>query len=928
MRKELLNKIDEALKCNLVGETHFTSEEFSELGEYTASILRRYSQGTITSIGQEEEKILFVALINVVKEWKPGVSGNNLESSETFRNFAYRAMSGESGDIPNNVYLFINGVVKKVCKMHNITLFSCVKKYYATVLAHSLSPEQSIRAFLDLCWDIYLNDLGQNYVANDPIFLSIANQLKWRFSENKNLDEKFELSGSVYALRAGIKYLFVYDEERAVKFLDKSIFYINKIFEENNLKNNDNQIASLINKWWEKKLNSIKLSARKPRGDHVPVDRSHIFPRFRLLQEELILGIPAIRLEDNFYEKVFLRVYNDDNIIFEDVVDTLGTGLAMSTKYKDIVISNFLNEGENINIRVEIELAGKIIYDSKKTLFRDFLLFNGEKEIYSCEVATGEYFIFTTDIDAFNHTPQLLQDAGVYKYAISAESGETLHYNTKKVFFTNEKSSSRAWVKGNIVNNSIYVKDGQEYRIFSKYSGLTIKSEGKEKNNYVLKVNGEIVNIQTESDSILEEINVELDLLEFKPHSIEIFDLKSNKLIFARNVIIVHDCKCEFDRKYYYGDNSSGTFSFRYNDERLERDFQIDNTSEVSINLFDGKIVAVIPKIVVKFNEFSTTKLHHEMLWVGNINNGVVMTIEKPEDIDLSIWVLNHEVPATNGSSYAFGKTLNIVKEQDLKSGIVFFKTRDGIEKICEVAFSPIMLKIPKIDVNGSILEWNAEGCYVGPKDSSFLIEILDYKNKIILTSNLTGLVNRAYLMSKSADGTSLDKGVYKVRVSVCAKGFVKTNHIVKEFDYVIGGFDEVRFYKKALSVSRAMCMDKNRTDDIQTFFIDNLKYLGEEEFKFYSGKIYVNKLGRKTYLDTMYNGKENETINPVRIEIRNDNSLWLVAGLDKGLIDIHDFVGELMLNKKHKGITNSQKQSEIDGIDYYIYQIVEDQNV
>lgn len=46
----------------------------------------------------------------------------------------------------------------------------------------------------------------------------------------------------------------------------------------------------------------------------------------------------------------------------------------------------------------------------------------------------------------------------------------------------------------------------------------------------------------------------------------------------------------------------------------------------------------------------------------------------------------------------------------------------------------------------------------------------------------------------------------------------------------------------------------------------------------------------------------DKEMINPVRIELRSNNSFWLVAGYEK---ENKDFLGELIFDKMRRGLCN-----------------------
>ena len=61
------------------------------------------------------------------------------------------------------------------------------------------------------------------------------------------------------------------------------------------------------------------------------------------------------------------------------------------------------------------------------------------------------------------------------------------------------------------------------------------------------------------------------------------------------------------------------------------------------------------------------------------------------------------------------------------------------------------------------------------------------------------------------------------------------------------------------------------------------------------------------------------DDINPVRIELRSDNSCFIVAGANSE--DIHDFLGEFTLDTRNR-ISNFDRNTR--GIDYYFFETEE----
>ena len=111
----------------------------------------------------------------------------------------------------------------------------------------------------------------------------------------------------------------------------------------------------------------------------------------------------------------------------------------------------------------------------------------------------------------------------------------------------------------------------------------------------------------------------------------------------------------------------------------------------------------------------------------------------------------------------------------------------------------------------------------------------------------------------------------------------------------------------------------------IPKYFIDKLKFVQEDENIYYTGQLcLIDKNGETRVISTMINEKgAYDKTNPVRIELRDNSTLWLVAGWEGG----NDFIGNLFCDKMRRGICNIQKQDNYFG-EINLYKFKEEDNV
>ena len=149
------------------------------------------------------------------------------------------------------------------------------------------------------------------------------------------------------------------------------------------------------------------------------------------------------------------------------------------------------------------------------------------------------------------------------------------------------------------------------------------------------------------------------------------------------------------------------------------------------------------------------------------------------------------------------------------------------------------------------------------------------------------------------------------------------------EGELIVGMFEKFRFKNKKIVLKRAYCHQHNCSNNkwfsfIPKYFIEELQFVQENENIYYSGRLCViDKNGKTIFLNTMENEKKSyDKINPVRIELRDNSTLWLVAGWQGG----YNFLGNLFCDIKRKGICNIAKEDIFySEISLYKYEKVED---
>ena len=497
MNQELKIKVNEAIKCSFVGSYIFTNEELSCLYDEVGGIIKSvaYEWGeTISTLYYNE---IFVALVNLAKEWAP--------EEDSFFEYVYRRLLG-SNEGNAKTYNQIVDVIQHLYKTNQIFLFKTFKKkYYTTLCSHAFAPISSTNAFLDICWEIYCEDLNQQYIKNDSTFESIAESLRNKFSVIKNDDDDFQIGSKSYSLRAGIIGLALDEKERLIQLLDVAISTIHSLFN-NEIITYDDYFKTIVKNWWTSKELEFGISKTKRLSNREIIvrDYSQIKPKYIMTEKSVKLIIPPFRLNGNFDFEPYLEIKLDGKIIKYEPLSLKGSGILMATRVQEIDITEF----PSLNIEITITHCDKTIYNSKNSLIREFILFNASgKEITSTECIPNCYFLYINKFNNLLQYPNDLERINIPNtFSINASDGDIIQTRGKEVFFLNEKSNKEVSFCANKLGNVNYRINNEDYCVIDGELYVEILNNELAK-NYGVKYEDAIKALEVIIDSKVFELD-------------------------------------------------------------------------------------------------------------------------------------------------------------------------------------------------------------------------------------------------------------------------------------------------------------------------------------------------------------------------------------------------------------------------------------
>ena len=907
MRKELLAKIEEAINEPIVGNYIFSDEELGEIYERAGLIFRSFGVKT-----KEDMAIVFIALVNVTKSWN--------SDEDRFLNYVSRKIAGSSqyGFFDYNMMMEI---IRRLKSDSHIYMVNSGKKYYATICSHALAPISSTESFFDMCWEIYSNDLNEMYSKNDPVFKTIVDILRNKFGHTGSLDEDIKLGSKTYSMRVGLKGLAIYEPDIMRDFLDDTIEMIDMLFNNQPVKI-DKYYKQLLNEWWKKKLPTFGVIRRRQTygyRERIVTDYSQIKPKYILDNGVVKLVIPPIRLISDFFTNPIIEIYVDGKRARREVVWTYGSGIIMATPQKEYSL-NDLKITDTINVSVVISHGGKVIHDSETSLCRDFILFDGTKEITASEYLPGIYFLYTPDYKKLLRCPDdIHRTTAVNTYSFEARDGDVLQSNSKTIFFFNEQTNRELYffVKKN--NDAVFIQDGNEYQLIDGdlyvdvKEIIDIKDIGVRYENVPIKLS-EFPNAKVD-DVRRYSITTILDVGH--PQRITIFKYSDNKIIASIDLIKFKNISIKYDRPYYFGGVTSGTVSFDTEKYHLKESFPIDG-NEVTIPLEKGEIVFKPPFIKWQIDNGEWHyKTSEAGVWIKEFTNSSIIHIDAPKDLICDIVFDNGARIERLGmkNDFKLGQTIYSIHETKPSvnyEDIFVLINKEQKLLIARIYINETFIDKPiVIDYDKKIINW-LPNYFIGDEDAKFVLTILE-RDKIVKEIELT-------TQPLEIDCKDIWNNNYIIKLVLIGKGFLSRKKEMLSFNVKMGIKKDLVFRDKIISINHLMLSGNNEKTECKNFFVNHIVYIGTKDgTDFYKGSLYyLGTSNRELYKDVEYDENFNRVlINPVRLEILGPSMCIIKYGLDAKNPDLDpDKYKDFMLYNDELDIFDGK------AIDFYYYEV------
>ncbi len=923
----ILQRVEQVFKeKKLIGNYDFTEDEYSLMVDSVGTLLDNFNKNSY--------KLIFATLVEIAKRWKQFDIIENDEENSGYWAYVSKVLFGSA--IDQKLCQKYRKVISWLGTNSNIPVVTGGQHYYATVMMHSFAPKNSIYSFFDLCYNVFKKDLDFGFTSDDEWLCEIvAEQMKNVLGGGYREDKEVSIGSSAYTIKIGLR-SFVLNEGLSTKFIEfiKDTFYqINKLFNREII-NENTRLERYIVEWWKNKTESEKIFDDATRRKRVStVSKQNIVVKYIRNDNEVFLCIPSIRLDDDT-NTIQLLIYVGGEQVFSEEMRTKRGELVVATKQIELELNDLLKGYDSINVRIKISENGVVIFDSEKnkttSLSREFILFDGDREVFSRINKSSNYFVYSKDMDELKSIPKELTTYSKNLYNIYPIAGESLKGKVKQVFFVDKEKVVKLGKYPCFIGNLMDVEwllDDISCVVYVENVKLMVPD------NFNLKALELRIDMKSFKLCNLECEQLENNYYQYglktlgliaekEPVEISLFSYEREKTLLIENIIILPDLDIKFNELFYYGDMER-TVDIITSNEKKELSWT-NQDNEIKCPLNDGVLMIKIPyfRWRIDGSEWHNEPINIKLWYKEFLVNGDLIEIDNlREDGEIQIFGKaegkSFEITKDQNGKFELGRA---IYANEGKKDISVYCSNEKIKfELFNIATQEHFIDNPIIYRNGKIF-WDVENTFLGENNDFFLI-VKGERYSI-----------RTKIGEENKELDKIGEDLYKIRVKIKDKNIFsreESYYLIYEGELIVGKPEKFRFKNKKIVLKRAYCPQHSCSNNkwfsfIPKYFIEELQFVQENDNIYYSGRLCViDKNGKTIFLNTMENEKNSSVeINPVRIELRDDSTLWLVADWQGG----YNFLGTLFYDIRRRGLCNIAKEDNLySEINLYKFEKVED---
>ena len=911
--------LENAFQNMLLGEIELSDEESKSLYEYVCTAIwrARFLEAPLTVV---EKDAFVLCTIILLRDWKGEGDGEN------FWEFIFDQYA-----IPYSqpARMMFTNYIESSFSRNNLLFAVKGHKFYTSLLAHALSPKKYFFTLFEKIYWFYAKSLNYQYTENDKAFHAFSLAMQERFINGTV--EKNDVYIKALQSSSAIKLLFTHRVDYMAEMTERAVRILDELIETGSCQD-ESYLAKLASEWYEARDYKIKTNDKRERqkgkSERIETDFSRIRASYKILDEKILIALPAIRLGKYETDFPVAYIYRGDELVHFEELKYYGDDVYVTSKYTEFFVEDIeISDGEILCPRIIIIFNGDTIFDSGEKLYRDVVVF-GETGEEICKLPDNGYiYIFAsrkakTDM---KNARRIINREQLYRVLIS--EAHCIFVNDKnlfpKVVVTGDIQISLSLTPVKLVK---YIFGGHEYEIFPTIPTiyLSLKEDISPK-RYRIRVDGEsypftqLRNIQDQTWSFDLPNNG-------NRHEIHIHDSLVNELVYSLNYVVKNGLSLNFDRYFTSGKSEKGTVIINEIGT-----FVIETSHEndfVFVELQEGELLISPPMLKYKLSGIDWA----DIIWHKSIPTYAILGIEAPIGYNTSIVM---GIKKFESNSVEIGNVMQSYNYGDSMEPVVIELEKNGekyIEKLFDIAFESQFIYEPLTWEEHSLV-WLPENNFIGDKTSHFALSL--FKANIHWGDFNLENQDDKILLEKP-----LECGCYDYVIKVIEKGiFSNTERQIYAGTLIVGNPVNFQFEQKALVIAKAYIDSENNAEQLELLpnsnALVNLQYVGEQalngesnyypcyeaclkfkDFQYGTWRVF-------SYMDRKNKaGKELYQINPIRVWIINKNLIALRTPEHGGPY----------LNKRWKSITHYEPEKHethyFDVADYFSYEIVQVEDI
>ena len=458
----LKEKIAQAMQADFIGDIVFDEDEIDTMKDECRAFYRRAQSSWSKFYRREDIDELIVLIVNIAKNWRD-------ESEGRFWTKLFGEIFDDGSISPIKFY----DEFEIALRAHNKILFRSKenKRLFREVfLLHAMAPNTSGESFIRLLWSWFCDPdvINFDYQPGDKIYPQIASFLENEFSGESDLNEDVSFEGKIYSIKSSFKYLFTQDNSSSLKLLEKIFAAFDKVYFSGKYAQ-DSYFEEFCNGIVNKILRESTIPSqrnRKTAAEHIIDDYSKVYAFYEMsLDGEVSISIPEIRAINESADEYRLEIWKGTTKIYSADDYIVGSNLKRRIKKISVPFSSIDQKiyGQfDLQIKLFLlrESEDYLLYDSKTSLYRDFILFKSSRETRQNSCKPGNYYaVHPCDAAISRFTSSSANDINRYTASVIFRENDSISTANRSIFFNETPQDSHVLIGGKKINGVFLRKD-------------------------------------------------------------------------------------------------------------------------------------------------------------------------------------------------------------------------------------------------------------------------------------------------------------------------------------------------------------------------------------------------------------------------------------------------------------------------------------